>query len=286
MSSRAERLRRALPKAWDQLPKEETSSLDKELRQRISVLVTDDYLDIPNLSPTLRPELLGTSEERRLQYFALAAKVQELMLLDYWRQHPPTGPIVLVDMDGVIADYDDYTEQQIALQIPELPPLVRGDGPYVEDRLPKDVSDEIRRKVRGIQYAKGHFTRFAKIDGAEEAWMAMQEWGYHPRICSAPLRQNLWTLKDKIWWLDNNWHQGTADDAIIQRDKTSQDGITLIDDMPAVREAERAIWQHTVFHTDANASVDTPYRLESWRDLTTLKNILADCALRYDELDR
>lgn len=285
MSSRAERLRRALPKAWDEL-QQRGDNLDNELRQRLSVLVTDDFLPIPRLSSTLRPELLGTSEERRLQYFALASKVQELMLLEHWSEQPATGPVVLVDMDGVIADYDGYTEAQIALEIPELPPLERGLGPYIADRLPADVTDEIRQRVLAIQYAKGHFTKFAPIDGAYDAWVSMQEWGYHPRICSAPLTQNLWTLKDKIWWLDNNWHQGTADDAIIQRDKASQDGITLIDDMPAVREAERAIWQHTVFHTDANASVDTPYRLESWRDLTTLKNILADCALRYDELTR
>lgn len=91
------------------------------------------------------------------------------------------GRIVLVDMEGVMADFDTAA----LASIPEKQ-RVRRSSFYVAH----DYPIEIRPKIEAIYNAPGFFETLEPMTGLLEAWQSMIDNGYHPQIASAPLSSN------------------------------------------------------------------------------------------------
>lgn len=189
-------------------------------------------------------------------------------------------PIVLVDMDDVLADFDGALEQQFKAADPSYVPLDRSLGYWLQDRTDDPA---IHATYWNLKHEQGFFRNLPVIPGAVEGWQQIHDLGYQPRICTAPLLTNLYCAAEKLEWIDAHLGPKAADQAILDEEKWRYDAITLIDDRPDINGADRASWIHTVFDHPYNRSLDTSFRLEGWHD-TQLPQLLARCAQLYDRL--
>jgi 5'-nucleotidase len=187
---------------------------------------------------------------------------------------------VLVDMDGVLADFDTEVLARMKERYPHIPQLPTRENFYVADDYP-----EHSELVRGLSNEQGFFDNFPVADGALEGWQRMIDLGYDPRICSSPITTNPHSTPEKLNWLNRHFAPVfgayVVRRAIITRDKHLHDGIALIDDRPEVAHADEASWKHIVFDMSYNQSTVTELRLHGWHD-DRLPDLLEMAAAAYE----
>jgi len=185
-------------------------------------------------------------------------------------------PIVLVDMDGVLADFDGATETFLRDNHPHIPIVVRKEF-YFRD----NYDDEAHRAIiNKLQSSRSFFRNLPQIPGALEGWQRIVDLGYEPRICSSPLHTNEWCKDEKLAWIDHYLGRHAMKTACITSHKEECDGIALIDDRPEIKNAASAPWRHILFDQPYNANVKAELRLHGWHDsnLESLLEIAAKAA--------
>ena len=215
-------------------------------------------------------------KETRARYIALCHHAQRLSAAASFYSRRVEQLPVLVDMDNVLVDYEKETKRQLLELYPDICLRPDDEAPYIEDLT---LNERDRQLVLDLQYTRGHFLNMPPVEGAVEGWQALIELGYHPQIASAPLSKNYWCIQEKLGWIDQYLGPQAVDEALIAPDKSAYKGFALIDDMPKVRNAEKAMWQHIVFDQPYNQQSASEYRLYGWKD-PRLSTVLAQCALR------
>ena len=215
-------------------------------------------------------------KETRARYIALCHQAQRLSAEASFCAGRVERPPVLVDMDNVLVDYEKETKRQLLELYPDICLRPDDKAPYIEDLT---LNERDRQLVLDLQYTRGHFLNMPPVEGAVEGWQALIELGYHPQIASAPLSKNYWCIQEKLAWIDQYLGPQAVDEALIAPDKSAFSGFALIDDMPKVKNAEKAMWQHIVFDRPYNHQSASEYRLYGWED-PTISTILARCAFR------
>lgn len=181
-------------------------------------------------------------------------------------------PVVLVDMDGVLADFDGATDALLKNHPDGIPIQPRRNFYYHHDYL-EQAHVDIIKNFHNSQY---FFRNLPPVKGALEGWQKIIDLGYQPVVCSSPLHSNQWCKEEKLEWLVEHLGQAVADKAIINRQKELFDGIALIDDRPVVKNTDQASWQHVVFDAPYNHDISTDLRLKGWSD-PKLADILSLC---------
>ena len=183
---------------------------------------------------------------------------------------------VLVDMDGVMADFDSAA----LINVPT-DKIVEKSEFYVA----KDYPAELRQTIEATYNSIGFLENIPPMPGLFEAWQTMIDNGFEPRVASAPLSSNPSAIEGKIKWLDQHmvpeFGPGVVEDAIIDKNKWKYDGLALIDDRQDVERGPngetQATWQHILFGWEHRATVPlaaTAFRLLRWNDTKHLLQML------------
>jgi 5'-nucleotidase len=171
---------------------------------------------------------------------------------------------VLVDMDGVAADFDAMVIEEVEAYSPGATSAMIRSRFYIADDLPEHAE-----LIRDVQSREGFFADLPLIDGVLEGWQRIIDLGYDPRICSSPLSINKFCERDKLVWLGKHFAPifgaSVVERAIITKNKHEFDGKVLIDDRPEIRLANSAKWRHLVFDRPYNQE-SGDFRLRGWRD--------------------
>lgn len=173
-------------------------------------------------------------------------------------------PVVLVDMDGVLADFDGATNTYLQRPEVNIPLQPRQNFYFREDYLNPSHVDVINK----LHTSKNFFRDLPPVKDAIEGWARLLELGYNPRICSSPLRMNEWCKDEKLDWIRQHFGEKAAANAIIDSRKELYTGIALI--------ADQASWQYIVFDATYNQQSPAELRLNGWKD-PSLPELLASC---------
>lgn len=180
---------------------------------------------------------------------------------------------VLVDMDGVLADFDGAILERLPKEVAR----VARTSFYMHHDYPEH--EDLIYEITGDQR---FFHDLPVIDGALEGWQRLVDLGYDPRICSAPLSHNGTTREGKLDWLKRHmvpeFGKHVVERAIIDPRKYNYPGFALIDDRPHVETRGIAKWRHVVFDQPYNQESTAQYRLHGWHD-ENLGNVLEQVRL-------
>lgn len=166
--------------------------------------------------------------------------------------------IILVDMDGVIADFSEGHRRMCRAR--GLPVEVEARDHTTWDIL-DTVGPEWRDTVAELWHSPGFFAGLDPLPGAIEV---LHEWlreGHKVFICTAPFQNSESCAQEKLGWVRR--HVGTefVRRTIIASDKTLVHGDFLVDDKPDIRGVATPTWEHLLFAAPHNRLLENTY---SW----------------------
>ncbi|XP_036921786.1 5'(3')-deoxyribonucleotidase, cytosolic type [Sturnira hondurensis] len=179
---------------------------------------------------------------------------------------------VLVDMDGVLADFEAGLLRAFCRRFPGEPhvPLAERRGFFAGEQygaLRPDLAD----KVASVYEAPGFFLDLEPIPGAVEAMQQMNALkDTEVFICTSPLLKFDHCVGEKYHWVERHLGPQFVERIIMTRDKTVVLGDLLIDDKDTIQgQEETPSWEHilfTCYHNQHLALPPTRRRLLSWSD--------------------
>lgn len=173
---------------------------------------------------------------------------------------------VLVDMDGVLADYyagflkiwtDRYPDRKVV-------PASQLTSFYLEDSYPAEWIDEILAITRG----KGFFRNLPPIEGAVQALKEMDESGlYEIYLCTAPDvdAEDQCCPGEKLQWVEEVLGKKWLKRTIMSTDKSLVMGDIIIDDKPEMKKSVTPTWKRVFFTHAYNQTMAGP-RITKWSD--------------------
>ena len=182
-------------------------------------------------------------------------------------------PVVLVDMDGTIADFDSRAYALMAARHPDVAMPV-----YKQREFPlsRGLPAAQRPLLEVLFKEEGFFREMQPIEGAVAALNEMVAAGIDVRLCSSPLSSSPCCVMEKVEWAVAHLGKSWVDRIILTRDKTLVRGDILLDDAPQAKGSSlEPVWEHVYFDQPYNrpgASDADPSRrrLVAWKDWRSL----------------
>uniref|UniRef100_A0ABM5FMN4 5'(3')-deoxyribonucleotidase, cytosolic type n=1 Tax=Pogona vitticeps TaxID=103695 RepID=A0ABM5FMN4_9SAUR len=179
---------------------------------------------------------------------------------------------VLVDMDGVLADFEGGLWRGFRASYPAEPhvELAQRRGFSAREQY-RCLREDLAVKVASVYESPGFFLGLDPVPGAIEA---MQEMIQIPNtevfICTSPLLKYEYCIQEKYLWVEKHLGPKFVERLILTRDKTVILADLLFDDKDAVKGVEpNPKWEHILFSCCHNRHLElqpSQRRLESWAD--------------------
>lgn len=171
--------------------------------------------------------------------------------------------IILVDMDGVLADYNLGIEKELKRRGMWTPDINELKHFYYKDNCPLEY--ELLQET--IHAQKGFAYGLELVAGGKEALEKMVELGHEVRICTAPYGDYQITFPEKLAWAESNIGKDWSKKIVLTRDKTLVRGDILIDDKPEIKGIMNPAWEHVLYTQPYNNDVYGKRRLtwDNWR---------------------
>ena len=178
--------------------------------------------------------------------------------------------IILVDIDGVLADFEGRFLEEWRKKFPNHPhvPLEKRQTFYLEE----DYPDGLTKEIDSIFSAQGFFENLDPIPGGKETMVRMEALGHNVVICTSPISQYENCVLEKYHWVAKNLGYEWTKKMIITKDKTLVYGDILIDDRPEQKGLRKPNWKHVLFDAPYNKTVNNKLRItwENWEKILDL----------------
>lgn len=171
--------------------------------------------------------------------------------------------IILVDMDGVLADFEARFLEIWKKKFPHHPhvPLEKRETFYLMESYPGGLEKDID----SIYTAPGFFQNLGVISGGKEALAEMQGLGHDVFICTSPISKYENCVLEKYDWVAKNLGYEWTKKMILTKDKTLVYGDILIDDKPEQIGLTTPTWKHVLFDAPYNKHIKTELRI-TWKN--------------------
>jgi len=175
---------------------------------------------------------------------------------------------ILVDMDGVLVDYEQGFLDEWKKQHPEkaFVPIEKKKSFYHEDVYP----EEYKEFVRAIPLTPHFYRNLKPIPGAIEAIKEIADSGHEVFICTSPSVTNNTCVQNKFEWVEEHLGKEWKHKIVLTKDKTVVNGDVLIDDKPRIDGIEgKPSWVHVLYDQPYNRWLKRVKRLtwENWREV-------------------
>lgn len=170
---------------------------------------------------------------------------------------------ILVDMDGVIADWGHAYGLSLDTFGDEAASIPR----HHEQRsfnLNEGRTDRERAIIAAVMVEEGFYSRLEPIPGAKQALKQMVKAGHDVRIVTSPWVSNPTCASDKLNWIVKHYGSHWGARVVITADKTLVQGDFLIDDKPSVTGVVEPVWEHVLFDQPYNRDVADRRRITDW----------------------
>ena len=168
--------------------------------------------------------------------------------------------IVLIDLDGVVADWQLMFDSLIETHIPELE-ILRNEQ-ITQFKAQELYPVEYRAKIADLMLMPGFYRNLDPIEGAVEVVKRLAD-KYTVFFCTAPLGGHETCASEKIQWVKHYFGDELSKRMVITDDKTLVYGDVLIDDRPDIYGAvEIPAWKHIVFNAPYNQGMEP--RINQW----------------------
>ena len=175
--------------------------------------------------------------------------------------------IILVDMDGVLADFEARFLEVWKKEFPHHPhvPLEKRETFYLEENYPGGLEKEIE----SVFSAPGFFENLDIIPGSKETLAKMEAMGHEVFICTSPISKYENCILEKYHWVSKNLGYKWTRKMIVTKDKTLVFGDILIDDKPEQVGLRIPAWKHVLFEAPYNKHVKTKLRItwDNWEKI-------------------
>jgi 5'-nucleotidase len=176
--------------------------------------------------------------------------------------------VVLVDQDGVLADFEKGLLAAFRAKCPGAPYVELDDrrGFYAREQYPSQWHPVLEVIMR----AEGFYRDLPVIDGAPAALQEIRDAGHEVFVCTSPLTGAPRCVAEKLAWVEHHLGRAWRDRTIITKDKTlvgdRGQPCVLVDDRPDVKGlASPPPWEQVLFDAPYNRG-KTGARLSSWAD--------------------
>jgi 5'-nucleotidase len=174
---------------------------------------------------------------------------------------------ILVDMDGVISDFDQEFLLRWRNQHPEefYIPFEERTAFYVKDQYP----EELKPLVAKILLEEDFFEKMMPVPGAREALEEMAAAGFEVFICTSPFSNYESCVYEKYKWVETFIGPSWVNRIILTKDKTVVKADYLIDDKPIITGVEDyPSWEHILYDRPYNREINKRrITWQTWKDV-------------------
>ena len=180
-------------------------------------------------------------------------------------------PLILLDQDGPLADFDAAMNRVLADHGHDPSTLVATEWDYTND-VTRHFGPAAARALDSARLAPGFFRDLPVTNGAQDAVERLLDAGCQIAVCTSPSLANPTCASDKLWWIERHFPV-LSERVIITIDKTLVHGDVLVDDKPQVTGARPASWTHLRFASKGTDGLEVGHEIDDWSQWRTVLDI-------------